>query len=455
MTRPRIPQLPLDLPPWLVMGLTFTAISVVVTALNWHHVEQQTNFWNEYVPMAEHLAGTAPREVLTYPTWGYPFLLRWLPDYRWVTGIQVMLGTVAMTWAWVRTRAALPEHTRLVSALFLAAVPWYALQSVKWPLAVAASLVVLGMLAAERAIIDRRASQAALAGALLGAALHFRSEWLPLLPFLAVVLLWAPQRRPHREWLLGVTVAAAAMLLVIGPWAVHFHRQTGRVSFTASQGGIVAFISLGQLPGNPWGARYEDEYAYEYLTAQGYSDSPSTPEVDSLLMAEFKRRVLAEPLAFARKVAWNSARIMGSGFYNPEPRLTPAQGQEYAILRSALRGVNLDRLRGGHSASAWLAAGYWVVAKAIGVAFVLLSAIGLVGWIRRRQALTDAPLLWLAAGVLVYSFLLQSILTAEPRYLNGLYLFAVPFCCIGSIWLTGRFRRNRTQPGMGYHGKRG
>lgn len=446
MTSPPDTAATLDQPSesaWWVMALVFAGLSTAVAALNWHHLEQQTNFWNQYVSMAQHFAGTAPREVLTYPTWGYPFLLWVLPNHAWLVGLQVLLGVVAMTWAWTRVQAVLPSSRRLTTILFVAAVPWYALQSVKWPQAVAASLVVLAVLTLEHALKMGRVLTAAIAGVLFGGALYFRSEFLFLVPFLAVfhvvtnpaVRIWARLR------IYGIMYLTT--LLTLLPWALHFHGETGRYSLTASQGGIVAFISLGQLPGNPWGARYEDEYAFEYLEGQGLPSSGSSIVADSLLMAEFKRRVKENPGAYLKKVAWNGVRIVSGGFYNPEPRLDQASADGFTALRKSFRSMELGAGGAQVPGAAWAAFLYWLAAKSLGVLFVIVALIGLGRWLFWGPR--EGVYVLLCAGVIAYMVTLQMFLTAEPRYLNGVFLFAVPLFNMG----LGLMRRPRLDAAMG------
>lgn len=415
-------------PTWLGPFLVFLTCSVVVALLNLHHQEQQTNYWAEYVETAEYFRGSATRAVLTYPTWGYPAVLWLMPRYSWIVAVQVILGAAAMTWAYRRLLTELPANRHIVTLAFVAAVPWYALQSVKWPLSFASSLLLLAALTLDGGLRHSRILLGCLAGLLLGAVLYFRSEFLMIPVFLPLFYCLCSRRwlRWHEAAAFGVAALTALLLLL--PWAVNYKRLTGRYSLTASQGGLVAFLSLGQLPANPWGAEYRDEYAFEYLAKVGVRTARYSDAGDRVLMEEYKRRVAEHPGAFARKVMWNGVLLFAGGFYNPEPRLDGHSNAAYESLRSALRSADPAGLKAPRPIGAWAAFLYWTMAKGLGAAYLFLSVVGILGWARRRDP--SSVLLTLFAGLIVYQILFQMALATEPRYLNGIYLFAVPFFAI-------------------------
>ena len=167
---------------WFVL---FAAAGLVVAYLNRHHVEQQSNY-TIYVTMANYYRGLQHLDVLTYPTWGYPFVLILIRRYDLVAIPQVLLASVAMTALFVRLRAELPAR-RALALLFLLALPWYLLHSVKWPLSFAASFHVLGVVVLERALRTNSLVAGLAAGLFFGAGLYFRSEFLFLPLFLLMI----------------------------------------------------------------------------------------------------------------------------------------------------------------------------------------------------------------------------------------------------------------------------
>jgi len=434
----------------------FLVLGLIVAYLNRAHVEQQSNYLVEYVNMADHYRGVATRAVLTYPLWGYSFVLMALPRYDLVAIPQVVLSSLVATLLLLALHREMPEYRRATSVFFLAAAPWYLLHSVKWPQSFAASFCILGLVLLARALRRDRLSLGVAggvaAGLAFGAALYFRSEFLYLPLFLvciAVASRWSSRYAtvPVAPALAAAVVASAALV----PWAVHYDREAGRYSFTASQRGIVAFISLGQLPGNPWGATYLDEYAYDYLKARQIDVIPQSDSGDRVLYEEFKRRVREHPAAFAKKMVWNAAMTLASGFYSGEIPLTPDENAKLGELRSNLRGALLPGGEAGGGASDGAGARvhaalvYWAVAKMLGALYVTIGVAGLLVCIWRG---IRSPLVLVLAGYAAYQLLLLLALATEPRYLNGLYLALVPFVIaagtsIAHVWR----RRRRTQSG--------
>src|SRR5437763_9825846 len=139
-------------PRFLAYFCAFLLLHVIVAFLNRHHLEQQSNFTEFYVGLARYWKGEVTRTVLTYPIWGYSIVLFLLPSYKAVIVPQVILGALAEASLFFRLRQLLPEHRPLLTFLFIAAVPWYLLHSVKWPQSFAGSLVIFAILLLEQAI---------------------------------------------------------------------------------------------------------------------------------------------------------------------------------------------------------------------------------------------------------------------------------------------------------------
>jgi hypothetical protein len=430
---------------WFVL---FAAVGLLVAYLNRHHVEQQSNY-TIYVAMANYYRGLQHLDVLTYPTWGYPFVLILIRRYDLVAIPQVLLASVAMAALFLRLRTELGPNRRAVAVLFLLALPWYLLHSVKWPLSFAASFSMLGLVVLEHALRIHSLRAGVAAGLFFGASLYFRSEFLFLPVFLLMVgvLSRVVPRLPMMPLPPLAACAASAWIMLI-PWGLHYREQTGHFSLTASQGGIVAFISLGQLPRNPWGAVYEDEYAYAYLAEVAPQLRVNSYAADRVLIDEFQRRVKAEPIAFAAKMVWNGAISLVSGFYGGEVPLSPTQWEQFRAIKRRPWTAVLPALTGElpvamRTRVTFL---YWLAAKTAGTAVVLLSVAGLMLMLWRG---IQSALLLLLATTIAYQWLLFIVLSTEPRYKNGLYLSMVPFVIIAWQALRRRTVWNRPAASAG------
>ena len=339
-----------------------------------------------------------------------------------------------------------PANRRAVAVLFLLALPWYLLHSVKWPLSFAASFSVLGLVVLERALRTRSLGAGAAAGVFFGASLYFRSEFLflPLFLLMVGVLSRVVPKLPRLP-LSPLAACAALAWIILIPWAMHYREQTGHFSLTASQGGIVAFISLGQLPRNPWGAVYEDEYAYAYLAQVAPQLPANSHTADRVLIDEFKRRVKAEPIAFAAKMGWNGAISLVSGFYGGEIPLSQAQWEQFRVIKRRPWTAVLPALTGELPVGVRMRVTflYWLATKTAGTVVVLLAMAGLMLTLWRG---IPSPLLLLLASTIAYQWLLFIVLSTEPRYKNGLYLCMVPFVVIAWQAVRGRTVWNRPAP---------
>lgn len=426
-------------------------ISLFVVYLNRHHLEQQTNFWNQYVPMAEYLRGVADRELLTYPMWGYPVLLLLAPSYNLAWIPQVLLGALAATLLYRQLLDDLPEHGTLLTVFFVGAVPWYLLHSVKWPQSVAASLIILGLVLLNKSFRTNRIGLGALAGLLIGVSFYFRAEFTIFpVALVAVAALTRLIRSARSTPMKPILACAAVSWLVLVPWAAHYRSETGRISITSSQGGIVAFISLGQLPNNPWGLDYRDEDAFTYLQERGIEAPAQSDTANQILIDEFKRRVREHPGAFAMKMGWNAATTLVGGFYSGEPHLSADDRAALASMKTKVNPFSAfrsSRVTEGIAAPrpgprVYYAFGYGMLAKAVGSIFIIVSMVGMALVIVRKLW---SPLLVLLGTYILYQGLLLVVLATEPRYLNGLYLAMVPFVLMAGPYMAAWFRRLRAR----------
>ena len=140
------------------------------------------------VDIAAWLRGGPMPEVVTWPAWGYAWVVAWLPSFGWIIALQASLGALALGTLAVRLRAAIPVQGTLIAIMCVLAIPWHDLEVTLYPSAPAASLALLALLSLERALAKGSFQWAAAAGILLGLAQNFRTEIVLLPTFLGIVL---------------------------------------------------------------------------------------------------------------------------------------------------------------------------------------------------------------------------------------------------------------------------
>ena len=403
--------------------------------------------------------------------------------------LQVIAAMAVSATMWLAMRAR-THHPRLLLALLATAVPWFALAVVRWPTGLAAAATATACLCLGMATSARPVWHGLAAGLALAAAAQLRSEALAV----AVVLATAAclgRWRGGPQWRAGPAVAALALALVaMVPWARHYHAQTGRWSLTSSNGAAVAWMSLGQLPANPWGIRHHNLHASAWvrrrgvracesidsrlsgkrasdsrwgklleftsssfgpqrkkqrtqrlesedsqpLTAHTFSD-PARQEFE----AAWLEAIQAHPGAAARKVAHNLRNVVLGGLFVGDVPLNARQTLAVDVTRERLKlavGLNPNEteIAGYRRSGAWDSVGLdgratWLLAwQAAGV---LLGAAWLVAmaagvWLLRRQVRTD-PVLGMLLAHAVAVVALAAVFQYQPRHVTVLSVLGAPF----------------------------
>ena len=402
--------------------------------------------------MADWLRGQSTRELLTYPLWGYPALLAVIPE-PWLRCVQVILGASVVATAWVRWR----DVTRSPGALLLmlvGAMPWYALCAGMWPTGISAAFTMLGVLALERAVTMSRMPIALWSGIAFGLAGNMRSE-VQALPAVLVLVIWIVEPRPRDRRLRYGLVSAVVAFGMLLPWAFHYRSHTGHFSTTASNSGQVAFISLGQLPNNPWGIKHDDGEADRALVARGSVSNPLSDAGDRELRHAFFEAVETYPGAYARKVLHNLRSILMGGFYVGSLPCAPDAALRIDVLRERIKlklGLNPNEreIADYHARGIWdttnvriqdvLSLMWQVTGTGVGVVLILLALIGALTAVRRfRAELT----LSLAGATIAGQLAVCALLQYQPRHVTVVYLPLALFAAEALVTLSAFVAKTR------------
>jgi 4-amino-4-deoxy-L-arabinose transferase-like glycosyltransferase len=426
-------------------------------------VAQLVGAWNpeatilrEYhEPLAAWLRGNTQRSLVTYPVWGYAALLAvFSPSV--LHAIQLIGAAAAMGLVWLLLGHRIAAR-RTLAVLLVLAIPWHALAVSLWSPAPAALLSLLALLVLGVGLERGNFFACALGGTLLGLAANFRSEALALVIAVPVAALLArilrlPWGRP-----LHASLAALCAMAAILPWGFHVQRASGHWSFTGSNGGMVALISLGQLPRNPWGIVHHDSFASEWLKRQGHHLDPLSPEGDRILRGGFQNAIRAHPAAYASKVVRNLRNALIGGLYVGEMEVPDEERVALDRIRERWKerlGLNpnireieaqgrADRISSpSPSASVWVALAWQTSGVALGAIFVLF---GLAGIVLARRRLANDGVLSLFALAIAVQFAVMGALQYLPRHTTSLYPMLAPFAAT-SIAACGRLRSTRRTP---------
>lgn len=400
-------------------------------------------FLGHYLPMARWLQGEGQRGLLTYPIWGYPAVLT-LFSPTVVIGLQTLLCALTLAAVWLCLRDVVSDR-EILRCFVLFAVPWFALCAGLWPMGLAGCLALLALLALQRGIDADRFVFVAVGGALMGLALNFRSEFIVWIGWLGPLLCATRHPlvpRPRRfKYLAGFTAIALLCLL---PWALFYRANTGHVSLSSSNGGMVAYLSLGQLPDNPWRIVHDDGFGRTALRARGVDADPLSDVADREFHRALLEAVKTHPTAFTRKILHNVRNVWLGGFYVGELSTSAADQVALDVWREHLKlrlGLNPNHTE----ITAYKASGVWdsavlstrgvgallwqLTGVLFGVGYLALMAIGLV-WDRKRWTHEHIALLFFA--VIGAQLCLASFLQDQPRHVTILYVVGLPFAVCGA-----------------------
>jgi hypothetical protein len=267
-----------------------------------------------------------PCQSPTFPMWGYGWLLVITRTKAALLVFQGLAG-LAAAWYFLRVLSQGGElggwGLRLSKLLLLVCIPWYAFHALRWPYSEASTLVVLSI--AVLCLVLRREGPSfgltALSGILFGLALNFRSDFI-LLPLVVALVVIFTCRGSHRLQLQRLGLWLVTIVVALAPWMVYSARVTGHVLFTSTNAGHVLYISLGQLPGNPWGITPSDTDPRMQRELDAHFRHESTSSLtyasDQYLRHRFIQLVREHPGAWLHKDLDNARDTLSQGFYSGE-----------------------------------------------------------------------------------------------------------------------------------------
>lgn len=408
--------------------IIIVAFTIGLFAINHRHYSEQGIYRGYHVPLAERIVDGSGYSIeesgmlkpAFYPMWGYAGLISLLSLTHQreaalillqlilaVHGIILMYGLFRLRFRWFHLAGLLP---------------FVILMSVKWCDAIVSYLLVSFFCFAVNYWTSGRIRWLLLAGLALGGAANFRSEYIYLPGLIAVVALLPFYQTYRKRALLFSAGVMAIQLLCLLPWAYRYYENNGNVSLTGSNGGMVLFISLGQLPNNPWGIEHSDDDAFEYSRLHG-GFSPTSPEGNKVLRDAFVGNVLAHPGWYAAKVLRNVSRAFLGGVYSGDFPL----GKEKIRAISKLANVEGGYLRALPKMS--LVEGifvlYWFGLRLFYQ--IVFCPVLLFVLIRALWHKADEIVLSLLLPLIIYKLFLVGFIQYQPRHMVNIYLFVVGY----------------------------
>ncbi|MFC2130530.1 hypothetical protein ACFLSQ_03770 [Bacteroidota bacterium] len=403
----------------------------IVFLFNSSHINQQGTYNNIFKPIAENLlvegVYTCPvlvSEPLLYPFWGYAFLIMIgsIIGYTdiFILVIQYLLCLTGIS-LFYKIYKIKPKYRHI--PLFL---PYVALMSVKWPDAIVGGLLIIYVFFAVKSIVENKTKYFIISGIILGIVLNFRSEYL-YLPLVFLLFLLLPHFKQKRKEVIKLCLSSFLIsILLLLPWAIRSNSISNEYRFSATNGGAVMYISLGQLPGNKWGIVPLDQTAYNISDSLGFS-SPYSPKADNYFLKKSKQLVSNNPGEYAIKAGYNFLSAWTRGVYTGEYAnffITKDRRKEIDKKITNQNGF-INKIESLFDLSLKESVPL-LLEKALQGVFipiflVLLIILKIVFWKEKDKYLRIV--LAVIGAIVAYKLALVSLIQYEYRHMNAIYLF--------------------------------
>lgn len=249
----------------------------------------------------------------TFPMWGYGLIPLLFGGKAWlVVALQQALSLFVIYRADKWLQEVGNEKSFIYFRIFsLLGICWWVFGSVLWPYSLAANFMVLNVIYLCKAYQDGKVKWVIIAALLAGLMLNLRSDYLYLIGVISLLLPLYFFRKGRSLFIASLSYPLIVLLALL-PWAIHSKAWTGQYSLTSSNSGHVFYISLGQLPGNPWGITPVDgDPAMRNIIDEqiGPDEITTSPAATKVLMKAWKENVKDHPGAYVRKVGWAATQI--------------------------------------------------------------------------------------------------------------------------------------------------
>ncbi len=416
----------------------------LVFFLNSNHTNQQYIFLYRYIPLANNLIhgngytlnGVTPA---FYPIWGYSLfcslgLTIGYPIFTtlFLQGLLTLVGVLTF----YKISEIAPKIWHLI--LFL---PFISLMSVRWPDAIVAVLLLMFSFCFIKFLVKPQWIDAILGGLVWGITLNFRSEYI-YFPFVAIAIIVVFYRKYLIRTITFCSITLLSSIIFMLPWAIRSDANNAGFRTGATNGGLVLFTSLGQLPHNPWDITPTDQYGEEVVKSHGIND-PYSPQGDSVLVKAFVEDIYSKPISFAEKVGYNFASIFLRGLYVGEYSRFFMENNVRDSTESSIKEINGISNKAIYlkdlDASISLPYLFEKIIQFLFIIFfsyILLSTI--IAFFRNISTVNSGYILPLYILV-IYKIVLVSFIQYEPRHMNSIYMLVLILFLVNKYKKTEKF----------------
>lgn len=404
--------------------ILLSLFAVLIFILNLNHLSQQGIYDSNYLKAAENIVAGNGYSIsdavpALYPLWGYSIML--VPGV-WIgaPGIFILFVQLIMTLIGICLFYKIFDLKESIwHILFF--VPFIALMSVKWADAPAAFFLLLFAYYSIKYLKIPSWKHLLFSGISLGILANLRSEYLYLPIFIMLLAFLHVFKSSKKHIIILALSSIAAALLLLAPWSLRSVSIDGKYRTSGSNGGAVAYITLGQLPGNSWGVVPSDSVFYSFVASKGIAD-PFSAKGDSLLKSETLRLIESRPAEYLKKCIYNSYKFMSGGLYTGEYSNIYLGKKGKTEIETYLNSQNLGNIK---SIYILFEKGYYFMLfekllRLISIPLFFCMILFFV--LDKNQRINRKYLYWTVAVFVFYKLTTSALLQYEYRHINAVYL---------------------------------
>lgn len=366
---------------------------------------------------------------LTFPMWGYGFLMAITENHFILLLLQLLLALFSV-WSLIRTLelyVLLPSaYMSLLKVLFIVNVPWYAFHTVKWPYSISSSLFLISIILLYRAREEKNCLYyIILSGMTFGLLLNFRSDYILMPVGLGALLVYF---QPSFLTLKKIFLWMVCIYIFLLPWALFTKRVCDHYLVSSTNGGHHALSGLGNFSNNKWGispSNGDNCPVIHKFVDEVYGNNACTWDYkgDQVLKKKYFELIMADPWEYVIKCCVAATKVFSEGVYNGEFFRTSEGGRKesfdlgtLSLIKRALHerilildfvGIKLQNFS------------YWVASYVTLVFYVLFPVILFL-------ALSSKDIFFiLISASIVYQLALNIFMHHYSAYLSNVFLLMI------------------------------
>jgi len=368
----------------------------------------------------------------TFPMWGYGLIFL-ITQSKYIIILFQLLLMAFVVYKWDNYLGERLGHRKIFRLLILMGACYIMFNVPLWPYSISCSLIMLSIYYLFKTHEDFKWKTILYSAVLLGVALNMRSDYFYFALTLPVLILlfklFSDSKIPYKAALIYYPL----LLICLIPWMMHTNRITDQMIPTSTNSGHVMFISLGQMPNNPWKIIPSDgdprmkQIVKENLGQTNTLDYKANKVLKDAFIAEVKKH----PGAYLKKCFYNLYYTAVRPFSNGEiePRFISNEdelSQSKLLLKSDVKSFKVGSLIKNILNGTYSVFIISIVLNLLNIILLLIFVYHIIyGLIKHRFKILAEFELYILFAVIGYQITLQTLFFYHPNYHTNVFVFYV------------------------------